>query len=200
MKGFYVGLVHAPVINRKKEVIVSSVTNLDLHDIARAGRTYGVSGYFVIHPSQDQQALNRRIIRHWQGRYGTDMNPTRKDALQLIHLAFGFEETLEEIEKREGQRPLIIGTHAKPMGDKSFSLNDLRQKLKDQPIYLIFGTAYGLDPSWTARMDGFLPPIYGPSDYNHLSVRSAVSIYLDRLFGLEAPLLTKVESLAISEG
>jgi len=202
MKGFYVGLIHYPVINRKKEIIVSSVTNLDLHDIARAGRTYGVAGYFVIHPSQDQQALNRRIVRHWEGRYGTDMNPTRKDALSLVRLAFGFEETLEAIEKEEGQKPLVIGTHAKPMGDKDFSLNQIKELLRLQPVYLVFGTAYGLDESWTSRMDGFLPPIYGPSDYNHLSVRSAVSIYLDRLFGQDAPasVLTKGPGFAISDG
>ncbi len=31
--------------------------------------------------------------------------------------------------------------------------------------------------------DFFLEPIKGPSDYNHLSVRSAVAIVLDRLLG-----------------
>jgi hypothetical protein len=200
MKGFYVGLIHFPVVNRNKEIITSSVTNLDLHDIARASRTYGVTGYFVIHPSQDQQALNRRIVRHWEGRYGTDMNPTRKDALQLLRLAYGFDETIEQIRQEQGQAPLVVGTHAQPMGDRSVSLVDLRQRLQTQPVYLVFGTAYGLDKSWIDRMDAFLPPIYGPSDYNHLSVRSAVSIYLDRLFGAEAPLLTKSPPLAISEG
>ena len=39
------------------QMIASAVTNLDLHDIARACRTYGVNGYYVITPLEDQQVL-----------------------------------------------------------------------------------------------------------------------------------------------
>jgi len=34
-----------------------------------------------------------------------------------------------------------------------------------------------------ARCDYILEPVSGASDYNHLSVRSAVSIIMDRLLG-----------------
>jgi hypothetical protein len=33
------------------------------------------------------------------------------------------------------------------------------------------------------QADYILEPIYGPGEYNHLSVRSAVAIILDRLLG-----------------
>jgi hypothetical protein len=36
------------------------------------------------------------------------------------------------------------------------------------------------------RADVFLEPIQGPADFNHLSVRAAVAITLDRLFALKS--------------
>ncbi|RLB43293.1 MAG: hypothetical protein DRH23_16495, partial [Deltaproteobacteria bacterium] len=36
------------------------------------------------------------------------------------------------------------------------------------------------------RADVFLEPIVGPTDFNHLSVRAAVAITLDRLFGVKS--------------
>jgi hypothetical protein len=33
------------------------------------------------------------------------------------------------------------------------------------------------------KFDYILEPVYGPGEYNHLSVRSAVAIILDRLAG-----------------
>ncbi|HQK80165.1 MAG TPA: RNA methyltransferase [Syntrophales bacterium] len=49
---------------------------------------------------------------------------------------------------------------------------------------LVFGTGWGLADSIVARADCSLPPVRGGSDgYNHLSVRSAVAVVLDRLFG-----------------
>ncbi len=41
----YIGLVHHPVRNRHGETVATAVTNLDIHDIARAARTYGIRGY-----------------------------------------------------------------------------------------------------------------------------------------------------------
>jgi hypothetical protein len=35
-----------------------------------------------------------------------------------------------------------------------------------------------------ARADYVLKPINGPTEYNHLSVRAACAIILDRLFGV----------------
>lgn len=183
MKNFYLALIHHPVINRNKEVVTSSVTNLDLHDIARAARTYGVKGYFVVHPSNDQHLLNRRIISHWTGAYGQATNRTRTTALNLIRLVNQWDEVIAQIEEECGEKPLCVGTHARREGERMLEIPDFLSKLESRPALLVFGTAYGLSPIWWERLEAFLPPIDGPSDYNHLSVRSAVSIYLDRLFG-----------------
>lgn len=178
-----VALIHSPVVNRNKEIVTSSVTNLDLHDIARAGCTYGIERYFVVHPSGDQQALNRRIINHWQGAYGEHANPTRRPALDLIDLVQDLDEGLEYFKKAEQPEPMLIGTSARVLPTKTLQIVDLKAQLETRPVVLVFGTAYGLSDAWMERLEGFLPPIYGPTKYNHLSVRSAVSIYLDRIFG-----------------
>ena len=52
-----VALVHYPVVNKNQEIIGSAVTNLDIHDIARAGRTFGVGTFYIVTPYQDQQKL-----------------------------------------------------------------------------------------------------------------------------------------------
>jgi hypothetical protein len=188
MKNFYIALIHSPVINRNKEIVTSSVTNLDLHDIARAARSYGVKGYFVVHPSNDQHALNRRIIHHWMGAYGQATNRTRSTALDLVHLVNEWDEVLAKIQEETGESPLCVGTHARQEGERMLSIPGLLEQLETRPVLLVFGTAYGLSSVWWERLEAFLPPIVGPSDYNHLSVRSAVSIYLDRLFGRELSL------------
>jgi hypothetical protein len=45
------------------------------------------------------------------------------------------------------------------------------------------GTGWGLADQVLDRVDRLLAPIQGAADYNHLSVRSAAAIILDRLFG-----------------
>jgi hypothetical protein len=47
----YLALLHYPMYNKRGEIITTSITNLDLHDISRAARTYGAEGFFVVHPS-----------------------------------------------------------------------------------------------------------------------------------------------------
>ena len=48
---------------------------------------------------------------------------------------------------------------------------------------LLFGTGYGLAPEIFDASDALLDPIGDPHTWNHLSVRSAVAIVLDRLLG-----------------
>ncbi|HLB40542.1 MAG TPA: RNA methyltransferase, partial [Candidatus Babeliales bacterium] len=53
------------------------------------------------------------------------------------------------------------------------------------PVLLLFGTAHGLSPALVAQSDFLLAPVAGFSDFNHLSVRSAAAIVLDRWLGLQ---------------
>ena len=55
---------------------------------------------------------------------------------------------------------------------------------KDLSPVFIFGTGWGLHPEVLDKADAVMTPITGGDDgWNHLSVRSAVSITLDRFYG-----------------
>ncbi len=169
--------------NRKAEVIASAVTNLDLHDISRAARTYGARAFYVVTPLSDQRDFVRKIVYHWTEGAGARYNPDRKAALKLVKIARSLEDALDEIADKKQGRPVTIVTDARPH-PKSISYGRLREMLKsDRGFLLIFGTAWGLTREFIQIADYVLSPITGPTSYNHLSVRSAASIVLDRLMG-----------------
>jgi hypothetical protein len=177
-------LIHYPVVNRKKEIIGSAVTNLDLHDIARAGKTYGVRTYWVVTPYPLQQELAKTLVQHWTEGYGGTVNPDRAAALALIRISSSLEEVLSEITQRDGAKPQVIATSARPQ-ENNLSYSEVQHLLlqRQQGLLLLFGTAWGLAPEIMDQADAVLQPIQGPGPFNHLSVRSAASIILDRLLG-----------------
>lgn len=176
-------LLHYPVRDRNGELITASVTNLDLQDISRSAKTFGVEKYFVVHPSPDEQALNRRIANHWKTGYGKSAHPTRSDALDIMNLVSSFDEVRDFIRDVAGRLPVTVGTTARSGLSNLISVEGLRDRIATDPVLLIFGTGYGLTQEFLDGLDFLLPPILGPKDFNHLSVRSAVAIYLDRLRG-----------------
>lgn len=179
----HIALVHHPVVNKKQEVIGSAVTNLDIHDIARTARTYGVGSYFISTPYKDQHALVQELLDHWLSGYGATYNPARKEALEIVRLVHSVKEVIESLEKEYGRRPILVKTSALQQPN-TINYADLGQKIKeDQPVLLLFGTAHGLAPEILEQCEFSLPPIKGGTDYNHLSVRSAASIIIDRLLG-----------------
>jgi hypothetical protein len=178
-----VALVHYPVINRNGETIGSAVTNLDLHDIARAGKTYGVSTYWVITPFKEQQDLAGQIVGHWTRGYGGSVNPDRSDALAIITVCASFAEALTGATEKFGEKPLVLATCAKEQAN-TLGYAEVRGRIRQgTPVLLLFGTAWGLNPEMLTAVDGVLPPLRGVAGFNHLSVRSAASIILDRLLG-----------------
>jgi hypothetical protein len=136
-------------------------------------------------PLTDQQELVRRIVSHWTQGVGAAYNPDRRAALELVSLVSSFEEAVEEIVKRGGGKPVTVVTDARPHG--GYIGFDRLSKMLDseRPLLLTFGTAWGLAREFIEGADYVLAPIMGPTDYNHLSVRSAAAIVLDRLLGLE---------------
>ena len=178
-----IALIHHPVVNKKGEVIGSAVTNLDIHDIARTARTYGISRYFISTPYEDQQQLVRELLAHWQTGHGATYNPARKEALSRVQLTDSLDEVIATLTEQYGKRPLVVATSAL-MRENSLSYHELGQQIaQGVPVLLLFGTAHGLAPEILQVTDVTLPPIKGGTDYNHLSVRSAASIIIDRLLG-----------------
>ena len=179
----YVALVHHPVIDKNGETIASAVTNLDLHDIARVCKTYGVRGYYVITPLEDQMVLVNRILGHWTSGVGGEYNPLRRQALERVRVKATFDEAVDEIAVAQGCRPNTVATTARRHAG-SLSYRRLRGMVVDPvPLVLAFGTAWGLSDAFMANADYILDPLAGAGTYNHLSVRSAVAIILDRLLG-----------------
>jgi hypothetical protein len=180
----FVALVHYPVVDKHGKVVTTSVTNLDVHDIARSSRTYGVSGYYVVTPTPSMQWFVRRVIRFWIQGAGAEYNLTRRDAFALIRLADSLEEAVKDIEHRRGRKPVLVATSARP-GDGTVAFSDLRKRIEsgNDDFLLILGTGWGLDSPLFAQTDLRLAPIEPQSDYNHLSVRAALAIMLDRLLG-----------------
>ena len=179
-----IALLHHPVLNKGGEIIGSAVTNLDLHDISRAARTYRLTDFFVATPYADQRRLIDEIVDHWQNGHGATANPARKEALSLIRPADSLEAIIETLSTRYRQRVMVVATSARKQA-KEIGYKQLRTHIEknESPVLLLFGTAHGLAPEIINRADAVLAPIGEDSDYNHLSVRSAVSIILDRLTG-----------------
>ena len=180
----FIALVHYPVYNRNLQVISTSITNLDLHDIARVATTYGIERYYVVHPLEVQQQLTREIIGYWQEGFGAQYNADRRQAFECLKLVSSLEEAVGAITEDYGHKPLTIATDARIYAN-SISYRALHQQIQEtnSNYLLVFGTGWCLEGSLVENADYVLEPVYGSGDYNHLSVRSAVAIIVDRLLG-----------------
>ncbi len=179
-----VGLLHYPILDREKRIVATNITNFDIHDIARACTVLGVEKYYLIHPMQEQLMFVDRILDHWSVGLGAKFNPYRKTALGQVKAV----PTLDAALSDWGRPCLKIGTHARPVpGVPEWTISGLKTHLKspENSCFLLFGTGFGMTSEYMQGLDGVLESIRGapPKDYRHLSVRSAVSIYLDRILG-----------------
>lgn len=184
MADLYVGLVHYPIYNKRMHIIASAVTNFDIHDISRTCRTYDVRRYYIIHPLDVQRDIIKKIIGYWQEGYGRTYNPDRSNALDIVCWQADIEAAAQDIEAQCGKRPYIVTTDAR-IYPNTVSYGFMRKQLKegDRPILLLLGTGFGIEAETMSKFDYILEPIYGACDYNHLCVRSAAAIILDRLAG-----------------
>ena len=175
-------MIHDPVCDKNQKKIVSAITNLDLHDLARVSKTYGVRQFFIVTPLEDQLKLADRIIKHWTVGFGAAYNPDRQAAMELIELAPSIGEATDRIKGRAGSQPLLIATDAGDQGMKAIDYDGTAEILRSgQTVFLLFGTAWGLEQQVFGRVDYILEPIKGINDYNHLSVRTAAAVIIDRL-------------------
>ncbi|CAG0907183.1 unnamed protein product, partial [Cyprideis torosa] len=168
---------------RDGSIIGSAVTNLDIHDIARTARTYGIGTFYIVTPYQDQQNLVREIIGHWQTGHGSTYNPARKEAFELVELASSFEAMTELAAEKRRRKPTLVTTSAN-VQERTLSYESSKTRIEEgEATVLVFGTACGLAPELTLQAEYSLPPLGGVTQYNHLSVRAAVAITCDRLLG-----------------
>ena len=179
----YIALLHHPVYNKRKDIVATCITGFDLHDIARSSVTYGVKKYFVVNPLPAQREFAGRIFDFWMDEGSLEFNRTRAEAFRLIAIRADLDEVIKEIEGIEGIKPKIIGTSAKPRGDISFEELRVEIRKAEKPYLILFGTGWGMAEELFLKVDATLPPITGNGEYNHLSVRSAAGIIMDRLLG-----------------
>ncbi|MBN2179901.1 MAG: RNA methyltransferase [Deltaproteobacteria bacterium] len=180
----YIALLHYPVYNKRRAVVTTAVTNMDIHDISRAARTYGAKRFYIVTPIEKQQVFVKRILHHWQEGHGVHYNPSRKEAFDIVDTEGSLDDVIQNIAERVGKKVRLVVTSATRQ-ESSVRFEDLRDTISDnRDAYLLaFGTGWGVSEEIIERADFVLEPITGPSDYNHLSVRSAVTVVLDRLCG-----------------
>ncbi len=180
----YIALVHYPIVNKIGDIVTTSITNFDLHDLARTGTTFGVKSCFIVTPSVPQQNMANYIKGYWKDGFGSSYNPDRKEAFDILEVSESLNETCLTIQKHHDTSPTLVATSARRFSN-TIGFVSLKEKIEkeEKPYLLVFGTGWGLAPSVMDQVDLILAPISGGGEYNHLPVRSAVAIVLDRLVG-----------------
>lgn len=179
-----IALLHYPVYNKHHEVVTTALTNLDQHDIARSSKTFGLDRFYIVTPSEEQRRLAERISGHWQEGWGADYNPDRRSALEIVRVCPTLQSAVEDFQGNF-TKPVKVAITGAAQRPGSIELATFRNLLEehDQPYLLLLGTGWGLTEECFATADYILKPIAGNGSYNHLSVRSAAAIMLDRLRG-----------------
>ncbi len=164
--------------------MTSAITSLDLHDLARSSRTYGVTAAFVVHPIAGQRQFAHAVVDHWRFGHGRNYDSRRREALEILRIVADLDEAVAQAAELAGAPPILVHTSARTT--EGVSTGELRRCIESadaRPVMLLFGTGFGLAPAVLARADFALEAVRGSGDYNHLSVRTAVGVILDRLRG-----------------
>lgn len=177
----FLALVHFPALDRGGRIVSTSITNLDIHDFSRLARTYALGGVFLVSPVPDQEALVGKIIGHWRDGAGRAYNPTRHEALAIARVVPDIAAAREEIARTRGGEPLLFATSAR-FGTGTVPPAAVAESAASRPALVLFGTGFGLAASAVEACDAKIAGIPGADGYNHLSVRAAAAILVDRMF------------------
>ena len=183
MRRVALALVHYPVLDRAGATVTSAVTNIDVHDLSRSARTFGASDLFVTTPIEAQRSLVETILGHWTTGSSGQRIPSRKDALSIVRVVPQLDDAIAALGGR-GNVEVWVTAARSDAGGRVLEYDEARSRLRgDDPraVLIVFGTSWGLIPALVDAADARLPPIVGTSDYNHLSVRAACAITMDRL-------------------
>jgi tRNA (guanine37-N1)-methyltransferase len=184
----HVALVHHPIVDRNGAIVTSALTNFDIHDLARSTMTYGLAGYHIVTPITSQREKAEHIAKLWMA---DEQGEHRAAALRLIRTAESVEAVIAALTEEHGQAPTVVATSARqesfPAAARRTSSELLAEaSLSSAPLLLLLGTGWGLADQLIPSVSRVLAPIEGASPWNHLSVRSAGAVILDRLFGRPA--------------
>ncbi len=191
----HLALVHHPVVDRTGKVVTSSLTNFDIHDLARSAMTYGLAAYHIVTPVTSQRDKAEHIANLWLEDPDTGLparppprTGSRASALARVRTAESVEAVIESIAATAGRAPTVVATSARRDSFPSAARRTPSELLAEAsvdpaPLLLLLGTGWGLADHLIPSVSRLLAPIEGASDWNHLSVRSAAAILLDRLFG-----------------
>ncbi len=191
----HLALVHHPVVDRHQKIVTSSLTNFDIHDLARSTATYDLAAYHIVTPITSQREKAEHIASLWLADPVTGAPPARKQptsgsragALSRVRTADSVETVIANITAEHGAAPIVVATSARTdsfPGARRLSAPELLadMSLDPAPLLILLGTGWGLADALIPSVTRILAPIEGGSDWNHLSVRSAGAILLDRLF------------------
>ncbi len=181
----HLALVHYPCVDRTGAIVTTSVTNFDIHDLARSTMTYGLAGYHLVTPITSQRDKAARIAKLWMDHEGGEH---RAEALRLVRTADSIETVIAELIAEHGEAPLVVGSSASRgafagAGRRTPVELVAEASVSSAPLLLLLGTGWGFAEAQIPAVSRVLAPIEGASDWNHLSVRSAGAILLDRMFG-----------------
>jgi hypothetical protein len=179
-----IALVHHPVLDRQGAIITTAITNLDLHDLARSACTYGVRALYVVHPVAAQRELALRVKAHWVDGSGARRIPTREVAMSLIEVVTGVEDVYAALGGRTNVDVYVTSARSDDRRFMEYADARSRMAASSRGALVLFGTGWGLAPELMDASDVLLAPLLGAgTGYNHLSVRAACAIILDRLLG-----------------
>lgn len=192
----YVVLMHSDVVLEGGQEGESSVTSIDIHDIARSSCTFGIKKYFIVTPLVDQQKIIKKLLDFWIEEKGISYNINRAEALKNVYLANSLDEVIGIISDDWKKIPILIGTTAQKKKGIEYLMYDEQKRVwsLERPVLFILGTARGLAPGLLDKCDFILEPINGFSEFNHLSVRSAAAVIFDRWLGINLTSRLKTES------
>ena len=134
---------------------------MDIHDISRSCKTFGVKNYFIVTPLERQKELVSKILGHWDSERASDYNPDRQDALSDTRVLSSVEDCIERISQECGKKPVVVATGAnfKNYLGAEGSLRDKFSSIDNPPCLLLFGTGWGLHSDLDKLIDYKLEPI-----------------------------------------
>jgi len=168
--------------------VTTALTNFDVHDLARSVMTYGLAALHIVTPVTSQRDKAEHIAALWMA---DEAGEHRAQALRRVRTQPSIEATIDAIASEHGRAPIVVATSARQGAFASAARRTSDELVAEAsadpaPLLILLGTGWGLAEPLIPSVTRVLAPIDGGSGWNHLSVRSAGAVILDRLFGRAA--------------